>query len=46
MVKHTQTDRRQNPMNCLSVFDQIVGLVNPFQANVLFLYTLWKHQKT
>ena len=26
MVKHTQTIRRQQPMNCLSVFDHFVGL--------------------
>ena len=26
MVKHTQTNRRQQPMNCLSVFDHFVGL--------------------
>ena len=26
MVKHTQTVRRQQPMNCLSVFDHFVGL--------------------
>ena len=27
MVKHTQTIRRQQPTNCLSVFDHFVGLV-------------------
>ena len=27
MVKHTQTVRRQQPRNCLSVFDHFVGLV-------------------
>ena len=26
MVKHTQTIRRQQPVNCLSVFDHFVGL--------------------
>ena len=26
MVKHTQTTRRQQPTNCLRVFDHIVGL--------------------
>ena len=26
MVKHSQTIRRQNPTNCLSVFDYFVGL--------------------
>ena len=26
MVKHTQTIRRQQPTNCLSVFDHFVGL--------------------
>ena len=26
MVKNTQTIRRQQPTNCLSVFDHIVGL--------------------
>ena len=26
MVKHTQTIRRQQPMNCLSVFDHFMGL--------------------
>ena len=26
MVKHTQTIRRLLPMNCLSVFDHVVGL--------------------
>ena len=26
MVKHTETIRRQQPMNCLSVFDYFVGL--------------------
>ena len=25
MVKHTQTIRRQEPTNCLNVFDHIVG---------------------
>ena len=27
MVKHTQTIRRQQPTNCLSMFDHFVGLV-------------------
>ena len=27
MVKHTQTIRRKQPTNCLSVFDHFVGLV-------------------
>ena len=26
MVKHTQTIRRQQPTNCVSVFDPSVGL--------------------
>ena len=26
MVEHSQTIRRQNPTNCLSVFDHFVGL--------------------
>ena len=26
MVKHTQTIRRQQPTNCLSVFEHFVGL--------------------
>ena len=26
MVKHTQSFRRQQPKNCLSVFDDLVGL--------------------
>ena len=26
MVKHTQTIRRQKPMNCLTVFDHFVEL--------------------
>ena len=26
MVKHTQTIRRQEPTNCLVVFDRFVGL--------------------
>ena len=26
MVKHTETIRRQQPTNCLSVFDHFVGL--------------------
>ena len=26
MVKHTQTIRRQQPTNCLSLFDHFVGL--------------------
>ena len=26
MVKHTETIRRQQPANCLSVFDRFVGL--------------------
>ena len=26
MVKHTQTIRQQQPTNCLSMFDHIVGL--------------------
>ena len=28
MVKHTQTNRRQQPKNCLSVFDNFVGLTH------------------
>ena len=27
MVKHTQTIRRRQPMNCLIVFDHFVGLL-------------------
>ena len=27
MVKHAQTIRRQDPTNCLSVFDHILGLL-------------------
>ena len=27
MVKHTQTIRRQQPKNCLSVFDPFMGLL-------------------
>ena len=26
MIKHTQTIRQQKPTNCLSVFDQFLGL--------------------
>ena len=26
MVKHTQTIRRRNPTNCLSMFDHFLGL--------------------
>ena len=26
MIKHTQTIRRQQPTNCLNVFDHFVGL--------------------
>ena len=42
MVKHTQTIRRQQPMNSLSVFDDFVGMAlkgltitftKPFQTN-------------
>ena len=52
MVKHTQTIRRLLPMNCLSVFDHMVGLTleglieelspefNPFFATSFFLYPL------
>ena len=37
MVKHTQTIRRLSPTNCLSVFDNFVGLAikgltKPFSA--------------
>ena len=28
MVKHTQAIRRQEQMNCLSIFDHFVGLVH------------------
>ena len=28
MVKHTQTNRQQQPMNCLSVFDNFLGLTH------------------
>ena len=42
MVKHIQTIRRQQPTNCLSVFDHFVGLalkgLNPSYANLPFLY--------
>ena len=40
MVKHTQTIRRQQPTNCLSVFDHFVVLtlkglsINLFRSNV------------
>ena len=27
MVKHTKTIRRQQPTNCLGVFDHLMGLV-------------------
>ena len=34
MVKHTQRIRRQQPTNCLSVFDHFVGFVlNLLSAN-------------
>ena len=41
MVKHTQTIRRQEPTNCLSVFDFFVGLAlkgfNNFKESLRFL---------
>ena len=49
MVKHTQTILRQQPTNCLSVFDHFVGLalkglkgypINPFHDTSHFLYPL------
>ena len=54
MVKHTQTIRRQQPTNCLSVFDHFVGLAlkglkfsNPFQFSPIFhFYSLENPQKT
>ena len=36
MVKHTQTIRRQQPTNCLSVFDHFVGLA-PKRLTTAFL---------
>ena len=36
MVKHAKTNRRQDPMNCLSVFDHFVGLLRKG------LIRLWK----
>ena len=35
MVKHTQTIRRQQPNNCLSVFNHFVGLVLKWLKNTL-----------
>ena len=35
MVKQTQTIRRQQPTNCLSVFDQFVGLAFKGLSHIL-----------
>ena len=54
MVKHTQTIRRQEPTNCLNVFDHFVGLAlkgltlqcfNLFHATGFILYPLNTSEK-
>ena len=51
MVKHTQTIRRQNPTNCLSVFDHFVklafkGLTSTFIQTETAIFIAAKHEKT
>ena len=38
MVKHTQTIHRQQPTNCLSVFNQFVGLVLKWLIMTIFFF--------
>ena len=48
MAKHTQTIRRQQPMNCLGVFDHFVGLaINGLTSSVkkLNLVLAFKHSR-
>ena len=47
MVKHTQAIRRQEQMNCLSIFDHFVGLVHKrLLRNILSVYFFaWLSQK-
>ena len=40
MVKRTQTIRRQQPTNCLSVFDRFMGLVFKELTCALFEFSL------
>ena len=40
MVKHTQTVRRQQSTNCLSVFDHFVGLALKGLTNLILHYKL------
>ena len=39
MVRHTQTMRRQQPTNCLSVFDHFVGLALKRLLCMILLFT-------
>ena len=42
MVKHTQTIRRQQPANCLSVFDHLVKLaLKGFKSNMYDISMIW-----
>ena len=46
MVKHTQTIRRQQPTNCLSVFDHFVGLALKRLKKIKILFSIltkWIH---
>ena len=38
MVKHTQTIHRQQPTNCLSVFNQFVGLVLKWLIMTIYIF--------
>ena len=51
MVKHTQTIRRQQPANCLSVFVHFVGLAlkglsrrvnNPMKSRFFVYFAEWR----
>ena len=45
MVKHTQTNRRLLPANCLSVFDQFVGLALKGLTHFRPIYLFYTHLK-
>ena len=43
MVKHTQTIRRQQPTNCLSVSDHFVGFVLKGLTTAIKIQHTWVH---
>ena len=43
MVKHTQTNRRQGPTNCLTVFEHLVRLGFKGLTLMSFLYVVFLH---